>query len=230
MRFRFMADVTCWTLIEDAAAGDRIARDAFVERYLPVVRVYLEARWRSRLSSAELDDALQEVFVECLKDQGLLESNRTRRGSGFRAYLFGAVRNIALRVEAARRRKLDAPRTAAFRAEMVADDEDTSSRVFDRAWAASIMRQAAEKLGESARDKGSAALRRVELLRLVFQENRGIADVAREWELPAPGLRREYARAREEFAEALREVVAFHAPGTDAAVERECRELMGMLA
>ena len=58
-----MADVTCWTLIESAADGDRAARDAFVERYLPVVRAYLGARWRDRVAGSELEDAVQEVFV-----------------------------------------------------------------------------------------------------------------------------------------------------------------------
>src|SRR5262245_25829929 len=133
-----MADATCWTLIESAADGDRGAREAFVERYLPVVRDYLQARWKDRLARTELEDAVQEVFVECLKDAGVLERNRERRGAGFRAYLFGAVRNIALRVEEARARKLDTPRTDCFHAEVLPSSDGTSSRLFDRAWAAAI--------------------------------------------------------------------------------------------
>jgi hypothetical protein len=42
-------------------------------------------------------------------------------------------------------------------------------------------------------------------------------------------LHRDYARARAEFAAALREVVAFHEPDSDAAVERECADLIGLL-
>jgi len=34
-------------------------REAFVERYLPVVRAYLSARWKGRLSRSELEDAVQ---------------------------------------------------------------------------------------------------------------------------------------------------------------------------
>jgi RNA polymerase sigma-70 factor (ECF subfamily) len=225
-----MAEATCWTLIESAAAGDRSARDAFVDRYLPVVRAYLAARWNGRLSKPELEDAVQEVFVECLKDEGVLDRNRSRRGSGFRAYLFGAVRNIALRVEASRSRKIDSPRTDSFHAEFHPAEGDSSSRIFDRAWAAAIMRRAAEKQSEHARAAGPAALRRVELLRLVFQEDRRIAEIAREWDVPAEDLHRDYGKARREFAGALREIVAFHVPESDAAVERECEELMGLLA
>lgn len=224
-----MADVTCWTLIESAADGDRVAREEFVQRYLPVVRAYLQARWKSRLSRTEFEDAVQEVFVECLKHEGVLDRNRGRRGSGFRAYLFGAVRNIALRVEETRARKLDAPRTDSFHAEVLPIGDDSASRIFDRAWATEIMREAAAKQAELARAEGPGALRRVELLRRIFQEGHGIADIAREWDVPAESLHRDYARARRAFADALKEVVAFHVPESDAAVERECQELMGLL-
>jgi RNA polymerase sigma-70 factor (ECF subfamily) len=225
-----MPDVTCWTLIESAAAGDRAARDAFAERYLPVVRAYLEARWRQRLSRTEFDDAVQDVFVECLKHEGVLEYQRSRRGRGFRAYLFGVVRNIARREDEVRARKLDPPRTDAFDGSAVMGDDDTSSRMFDRAWAAAVMREAVRKQAEHARANGEAALTRVELLRLIFQEGRSIADIARDWDAPYDQLYHDYARARREFETALREVVAFHAPGSDVAVERECEELMNLLA
>jgi RNA polymerase sigma factor (sigma-70 family) len=224
-----MADVTCWTLIESAADGDRAARDSFVERYLPVVRAYLRARWRNRVPESELEDALQEVFVECLREQGVLQRNRARRGAGFRAYLFGAVRNVALRAEEARSRKIDAPRTDSFEADGLAAGDESSSRAFDRAWAAAIVREAAERQKEAARSEGEAALRRVELLRLVFQEERGIAEIARDWDVPAEAVHRDYAKARAEFASALKSVVAFHVTESDGAVERECRDLMSLL-
>ncbi len=225
-----MADVTCWTLIESAAAGNRTARDAFAERYLPVVRAYLQARWSQRLSSTELDDAVQDVFVECLKHEGVLDYQRERRGQGFRAYLFGVVRNIALRVEKTSARTLDPPRTDPFDGSTIVADNDTSSRMFDRAWAEAVMREAALKQAETARIQGEAALRRVELLRLIFEEERSIADIAREWNAPPERLHHDYARARREFESALREVVAFHAPESDAAVDHECEDLMNLLA
>jgi RNA polymerase sigma factor (sigma-70 family) len=224
-----MADVTCWTLIESAADGNRAARDAFVERYLPVVRAYLRARWRDRVPETELEDAVQEVFIECLRDEGVLERNRSRRGAGFRAYFFGAVRNVALRAEEARSRKIDTPRTDSFEADLMPAGDESSSRAFDRAWASAIVREAAEKQKEAARSEGEAALRRVELLRLVFQEERGIADIARDWDVQPELLHREYAKARAEFAAALKDVVAFHVTESDAAVDRECRDLMSLL-
>ena len=55
-------------MIRGAAAGERSARRQFSELYLPVVRACLEARWHGREIRNEVDDAVQEVFVECLRD------------------------------------------------------------------------------------------------------------------------------------------------------------------
>jgi RNA polymerase sigma-70 factor (ECF subfamily) len=93
-------DSTCWTLLRDAAAGGESPRAEFVSRYAPVVRSYLGARWRNSNLIQELDDTLQDVFVECFREGGLLERAEPDRPGGFRAYLYGAVRKVALRVEA----------------------------------------------------------------------------------------------------------------------------------
>ena len=63
-------DATCWTLIRDAGGGDPAARERFARAYLPVVKAYLAARWRAARHSVE--DAAQDVFVECFKNGGLL--------------------------------------------------------------------------------------------------------------------------------------------------------------
>jgi RNA polymerase sigma-70 factor (ECF subfamily) len=139
------------------------------------------------------------------------------------------VRHVAQRIESRGARKLDASGADALELEFLPADEESCSRAFDRSWAAAIMRQAAEHQQQQARARGAGALRRVELLRRVFQDGQRIADIAREWGEPADDLHREYARARSEFAAALREVVAFHEPDSDAAVERECADLIGLL-
>jgi RNA polymerase sigma-70 factor (ECF subfamily) len=72
-------------------------------------------------------------------------------------------------------------------------------------------------------------VRRVELLRLRFQEGLPIRDIATRWQTDAAVLHHEYARAREEFRAALLEVVAFYHPGTAAEVERECANLLSLL-
>ena len=64
---------TCWTLIQSAARGRDAAREDFARRYLPVVRAYLSERWRSTYLADEVDDAIQEVFLECFRESGALE-------------------------------------------------------------------------------------------------------------------------------------------------------------
>ena len=65
-------DITCWTLIRAAAAGQAAEREEFSRRYLAPVRAYLAARWRASPILGELDDAVQEVFVACFREGGAL--------------------------------------------------------------------------------------------------------------------------------------------------------------
>lgn len=220
---------TCWTLVEHAAAGDGAAREEFGRRYLPVVRAYLAARWSQRLRPEELEDATQDVFVEFLSEKGALESLAPGRDRPFRPLLYGIVRNIALRVEHARARKLDAPGSESFQADDNASTEESLSRVFDRAWAESVMRQAADLQETLARESGPDAVRRFELLRLVFEEELTIRAVADRWGVDADALHKEAARAKREFKDALRSVITFHHPGAPELVERECRDLLTLL-
>jgi RNA polymerase sigma factor (sigma-70 family) len=217
------SESTCWTVIQAAAAGSAGDRAEFARRYGPVVRAYLMARWRSLQFQQELDDAIQEVFVECFKAGGVLERADKGRGD-FRAFLFGAVRHVALRLERTRarqREQLPGPGNL----QDVADDDPGPARAFERAWATALFREAGLLQAEKARMSGEAARRRVELLRLRFQESLPIRDIAQRWGMGAAALHREYARARQEFKAALMEVLAFHHPGA-ADVEQACADLL----
>ena len=86
-------------MIQDAAAGDGAARAEFARRYTPLVRAYLGARWRATPLVAEIDDAAQDVFLGCFRDGGVLTRVEAGRPGGFRAFLFGVVRNGARQVE-----------------------------------------------------------------------------------------------------------------------------------
>jgi RNA polymerase sigma factor (sigma-70 family) len=224
-----MSDATCWTLIEGAAKGDSSSRAIFTSRYLPMVRAFLEARWKGRRAHADLEDAVQETFLECLRQEGALD-RIDGRGREFRPFLLGVVRNVALRFETGRARRRDHPGSETFQADALAVDEESLSRVFDRAWAETLLREAALRQEESARTADDGARRRVELLREVFREGRSIADVAREWGVDAHALRHDLERARAEFLEALKEVVAFHIPHAPERVAKECREIARLFA
>jgi hypothetical protein len=76
---------TCWTVIEAAAAGSAAARAEFARCYAPVVRAYLAARWCSSPCLGDLDDAVQEIFLQCFQRDGVLD--RADRGRGFLPFL-----------------------------------------------------------------------------------------------------------------------------------------------
>src|SRR4029077_19569776 len=133
-RLRTMStpESTCWTLIRGAAAGRPADREELARRYLGVVRPYPGARWRGSDLRSDLDDAVQEVFVECFRQGGALEAVGAGRVPHFRAFLYGVVRNVARRFESR------PVRAAGPLPEIVADDE-TQSQLFDRTWAQAVM-------------------------------------------------------------------------------------------
>ena len=70
----------------------------------------------------------------------------------------------------------------------------------------------------------------MELLHLRFREGMPIRDIAKLWETGADDLHREYAKARDEYSQALFEVVRFHSPNASRAeIQTECVELLTML-
>jgi RNA polymerase sigma-70 factor (ECF subfamily) len=218
---------TCWTVIQAAAAGSTPDRQEFARRYRPVVRAYLSSRWRSSPCLQDLDDAVREVFVECFKPNGVLD--RAEPGRDFRPFLYGVVRHVALRAEAGRRRQREGQLPAGVELDRMADDEESLSRTFDRAWARALLREAAARMEQQARAAGTAAGRRVELLRLRFHEGLPIRAIAERWQTDPAGLHHEYARARQEFKAALAEVVAFHQPGSGPEIEAACANLLALL-
>jgi RNA polymerase sigma-70 factor (ECF subfamily) len=217
------AESTCWTVIRAAAAGSAADRDELARRYLGVVRAYLAARWRGSPLRADLDDAVQEVFVECFRQGGVLEAAVDGRVPSFRAFLYGVVRNVARRFESR-------PRPAASPLPVIQDDEPSLSRLFDRTWAQAIMTEAAQLQRRRADERDPEAVRRVELLRLRFEENLPIRTIAERWGVAAAGLHHAYALARQEFKAALLEVVAFHLPGSPTEVEQEAASLLKALS
>jgi len=213
------SEATCWTVIRGAAAGRGEARAEFARRYGSVIRAYLGARWKDLPLVHEIDDATQDVFLDCFRENGALA--RADDSRPFGAFLYGVVRNVARRVERESARN-GLQLHSGFDLET---REKSLSGAFDRAWARSIMKQAAALQRSKAAGDERAAVR-VELLRLRFQEDLPIREIAtRLGEDPAK-LHREYAVARAEFRAALREVVAEHHPHTPGDVERECQRLI----
>lgn len=215
---------TSLTLIARAAAGSREDRETFARVYGPVILLYLSSRWRDASRAVDLEDALQEVFVDCFRPDGALARLDTTRPERFRSYLYGVTRNVALRFEARAARQ---PGTATEFGLEAAVEGDTPSRVFDRAWAQAILRAALARLVDEARIKGEDALQRVRLLETRFEQDLPIREIAVRWEVEPARLHKSYARAREEFKGALRATLIDHC-GPEVR-EEDLRELLVLL-
>jgi RNA polymerase sigma-70 factor (ECF subfamily) len=118
---------------------------------------------------------------------------------------------------------------AALPSDLVSSEE-SQSRLFDRTWARSLMVEAAGLQRRRAQERGGESVRRVELLRLRFEENLPIRAIAERWATDPARLHHAYAQARQEFKAALMEVVAFHHPGTPVEVEEEATGLLKALS
>ena len=222
-------DSTCWDVIEGAARGEEGQREEFARRYAPIIREYLGARWPDAPLLAEVDDAVNEVFLECFRLGGVLERADPARAGGFRAFFYGVVRNVARRFEGARARNREQQPSTSFDPAEKKTPETSLSRVLDRAWARAILDEAGARHREEAETQGESALRRVELLQLRFADNLPIRAIARQWDEDPAHVHREYAKARAEFKTALRAEVACHHGGSARQVETECARLLELL-
>jgi RNA polymerase sigma factor (sigma-70 family) len=212
---------TSLTLIARAAAGNREDRETFARVYGPVILSYLRSRWRSSPRSEDLQDAVQEVFVDCFREDGALARLDLDRPQRFRSYLYGVTRNIALRFEASSARH---PRAFVSESSIleVSSNEDSGSCTFDRAWAQAVLREALRRHVEEARIKGEHALERVRILDARFERDLPIREIAKLWNTDAARLHKQYARAREEFRGALRATLTDHC-GSGGGARRICR-------
>jgi len=195
-----------WSVIARAAAGDQAARSKFASACLPVIRGYLELRWRGTALGSEVEDAVQEVFVECLRADGVLAKADEARGD-LRGLLYGVACNVARRSEesASRRDQRHGGAESVF-AELPAREKSLSVQ-FDRMWALAMVRAAGQRM-RAAAERGSAEQRRrVELLELRFAAGLPIRAIAGQWNVDADVVHRSYRKAREEFQESLREVL-----------------------
>jgi RNA polymerase sigma-70 factor (ECF subfamily) len=92
------------------------------------------------------------------------------------------------------------------------------------------VREAVALHARRASERGEDAVRRVEILRLRFAEDLPVREIARRLEADPARVHHQYAQARQEFREVLRDVVRFHHPGEAGAVDAECARLLQAFA
>jgi len=222
-------ETTCWTLIEGAADGRAAEREEFVRRYGRAVASYLGARWRLSPLRSLVEDAAQEVFLQCFKEGGVLGKVKKGRGPGFRAFLCAVSRNVARNVEARSFRSREGQPCGV---DQFAEDHlahDSASQAFDRAWALGVLGEAMEVLQGRAALEGTEAERDVELLRLNVCEGLSIRDLAQQVGCHRNAIHRALTRVRADFARATRDVLESQHPGDPAAGQRAWDDLRNLV-
>jgi len=221
-------ETTCWEIIEGAANQNESHRAEFARRYTRIVRDYLAARWRGGPLESEISDAEHDVFMECFREGGVLDRVDPERAGGFRSFFYGVIRNVARRFEAAHGRFRERQPSTSFDLDEREGLDTSLSRVLDRAWARSVLSEAGRRHRELAGAEGEVGLRRVELLRLRFEEGLPIREIAQRWQMDAAKVHQEYRRARREFRRCLEAELDFNGEsGADA--EQRWAEFIALL-
>lgn len=194
------------------------------------IQAYLRHRWRGQPLASDIDDATQEVFVESIKPGGVLEQADPNRGD-FRGLLYGVVRNVARRFEERAARAARAGPHESIYLDDLPNQAEALSRVFDRAWAQSLMREALHCHEQQAAAEDATALRRFHVLRMRHEDGMAVRDIAKALKISdVDTVHNDYRQARRVFVRHLRSAVARHTGSQDAALELECRRLIDLLA
>lgn len=223
------ADSTCWTLVRNAALGDEASRSTYCRIYGPVIRAYLAARWKVPSAHEDVADGTQEVFLQCFKPGGALGRVDEDREGGFRAFLFGITRNVALTLETGRMRHRRESADTPAGLEAVPSLDSTVSQVFDRAFAEALTREARALLASRAAP-GSPAAARLRVLELMYESGLPSRDVAKATGLEVAAVYPLLTKARKEFKAALLEVLAsYHPTDSREELERRCIDVFSAL-
>ena len=108
--------------------------------------------------------------------------------------------------------------------------DPTASRALDLRWARQTIRNALQLQARRAHEEGEAARQRVELLRLRFEENLPIREVASRWKVDARFLHGQYRRARREFKITLKRLLSSRRNVPADELDQEIQDLLDVFS
>ena len=211
---------TRWTVVLDAAdsrTSSQHAQSALSELCQIYWRpIYLFLR-RQGYAFDEAEDLTQGFFAHLIQNRGYARANPEM--GRFRAFLLGALRYFVADVrkrEHAQKRgggaalvRLDQAAIAEAEARAAGLERWSADRVYEREWAAALLRQALNRLAEERALVGKKDL--FESLKAHLSPGSGepvpYDQIARRLGRPAVTLRSDVARLRERFGAILREEV-----------------------
>jgi RNA polymerase sigma factor (sigma-70 family) len=212
---------TSWEIIQGAARGDTSAQAEFAAIYGVPLRAYfrsLQGRYLSR--GIDVDDLVQDVFVECMKREGALTRADAGRGP-FQYFLRGVAHNVAMRAVAGPVHHLSADTEAM---DMLVAEDLTASRVFDREYAQAILLRARALMAQSSDERLG------EILRLRSEEGLSLGEVAARLNMTAQMVRNLNEKARAAFERTLLQVLESDDPSaTRGEVVARAKDLIRLL-
>lgn len=175
-------DLRSWQEALAAARGDAAARAVFWLHHVRRIHAWLWLRWRHGTLRSSIDDATQEVYLECFRPGGAFAHfDPARAHHGVLPFLHAVVRNVAQRFERSRRRERAHQIDYAVEHTTFADAPLTTSgdATIDRERLAAAL----DHLDDGDPEPGGPHSLRT-FVRLHFEEGRPVREIARAWQAP----------------------------------------------
>jgi RNA polymerase sigma factor (sigma-70 family) len=207
------------------------ALERLVNLYWKPVYCLIRHSWRK--SNEEAKDLTQDFFTQMVLEGSLVDDFAGR--SSFRAFLKKSVNNFmknAAQAEKCQKRGGDARRISLSMAdfdmgELLPDAQSlTPEQVFDKAWKRVVLAQAMDLLEQRLRADGKEVYFRV-FERYDLNSDASYKEVGDAFGLDADTVKNYLTRARQEFRQALMDVVADYV-GNDKDLSLEIAELFGV--
>ncbi|MCB9872478.1 MAG: sigma-70 family RNA polymerase sigma factor, partial [Planctomycetes bacterium] len=211
-------------MIRRAIGGDEQARDEFARIHYALVHAFLRRRWQGTTAMNGLDDAVQDVFLDCLRPDGALSRVDFARLHSIRAFLLGITVRVARRHERRRASRRQHQRPMAD-PNAVVESRPSVAQQLDRVWARALVQRALARLDHLA-EVDPRRQRRVALLRLRYIEDIPLRELAEVWSVDPAWLHHEHSTARRELSGALRTVLAGVLRVRHEDLELECARLL----
>ena len=209
--------MTSWVLVGLAGTDEDLAQREFALRYEKFVRRILAKRWLGTVFRTYFDDAIQEVFVECFKPNGVIEKANAQNGNSFRTYLFQVASHVAARFERTHQRQQSIASTNDDHLDDLSSQAMSAYDLVTREEVADLVREALHRMthhyNPEVRKRGQLLDRHTCQGEKIIAIADGNPDLAEQ-------LHRDHTKAKREWKSFLVEVVQseYRVPGNEAQV------------
>jgi RNA polymerase sigma-70 factor (ECF subfamily) len=232
---------TRWSIVLEAGNSATVSAHAF-NALSELCRTYWQPLYsflrRQGHGADDARDLIQGFFADLIETRAYVRADREK--GRFRSFLLGTLKHFVADVHDRRRAlkrgggiiltSLDDQATAEAEAQIARETKSQPDELYDREWAALLLRQALERLTEECKLAGKGELLTQFMPYLSATEESAIPydQIAQKTRRPVTTLRSDVARLRKRYRAILREVVrdtVFEAEDVDEELRYLCRVL-----